>query len=315
MKNTKFFTVFRLLKITFKKWWARDPFSQSEIIAYNALFSLPGLLVVVLAIAGYFFGADAVSGKLHSEVSQTMGADTADQIQNMVLIASKTKDSVWATLLGIGIIIFGATRVFVQFQKSLNIIWEVKESSNSTKSSIWSFLKTRIFSFGLIISIGFLLLISLIVSSALSIFSTWVAQRWSESLLVFFKLFSFGFSLSIIAVLFAIMFKLLPDAKVKWRTVWIGGFLTSLLFAVGKSGLALYFGKTDPGLGYGAAGSIILILLWTTYSSMIVFLGAEFTKVYSDHVNGRLENTKTRAKNKIANSKAKKVGGANKPAK
>ena len=292
MKKTIFRTVFTLLKTTLKKWWARDPFSQSEIIAYNAIFSLPGLLVVVLAIAGYFFGDDAVSGKLFGEVSQTMGEETADQIQNMVLLAKKTKDSMWATLLGIAIIIFGATRVFVQFQKSLNTIWEVEESS--TKSGVWSFLKTRIFSFGLIISIAFLLLVSLLVSSLLSIFSSWVAQNWSESLLFVFKLFSFVFSLSIIAVLFALMFKFLPDAIIKWRTVWIGAFLTSLLFTIGKSGLALYFGETDPGSGYGAAGSIILILLWTTYSSMIVFLGAEFTKVYSDYVNGRLITTHTK---------------------
>ncbi len=194
------------------------------------------------------------------------------------------------------IIIFGATRVFVQFQISLNNIWEVKASS--TKSGIWSYVKTRVFSFGLIVSIGFLLLISLLVSSVISIFSTWVAQNWSESLLVFFKLFSFVFSLSIIAVLFALMFKYLPDIKVKWRTVWIGAFLTSLLFTIGKSGLALYFGKTDPGSGYGAAGSIILILLWTTYSSMIVFLGAEFTKVYSDYVHGRLQFTEKGVKGK-----------------
>ncbi|NEW84725.1 MAG: YihY/virulence factor BrkB family protein [Mariniphaga sp.] len=296
MKKSTFGTIFTLLKTTFIKWWNRDPFSQSEIIAYNAIFSLPGLLVVVLAIAGYFFGSDAVSGKLHSEVSQTMGADTADQIQNMVLIANKSKDSVWATLLGIAIIIFGATRVFVQFQKSLNTIWEVKESS--TKSGIWSFLKTRIFSFGLIVSIAFLLLISLIVSSLLSVFSSWVVQNWSESLLIIFKMFSFVFSLSIIAVLFALMFKLLPDTKIRWRTVWIGAFITSLLFAIGKSGLALYFGKADPGSGYGAASSIILILLWTTYSSLIVFFGAEFTKVYSDFYFGNKPATKNAVKNK-----------------
>ncbi|SDD36423.1 YihY/virulence factor BrkB family protein [Williamwhitmania taraxaci] len=286
MKKSIFSTIFTLLKTTFKKWWDRDPFSQSEIVAYNAIFSLPGLLVVVLAIAGYFFGGDAVSGKLHSEVSQTMGTDTADQIEKMVLIANKSKDSIWATLLGIAILIFGATRVFVQFQKSFNTIWDVKASP--TSSGIWSFVKTRIFSFGLIVSIAFLLLISLLISSLLSAFSSWVVQNWSESLLIVFKMLSLVFSVGIIAVLFALMFKYLPDTKIKWSTVWIGAFITSLLFAIGKSGLALYFGKADPSSGYGAAGSIILILLWTSYSSMIVFFGAEFTKVYSDFIHGRL---------------------------
>lgn len=296
MEKSTYFTIFRVLKTTFKRWWQRDPLQQSEVIAYNAIFSLPGLMVVVIAIAGYFFGADAVSGKLHSEVAETMGQSTAESVQNMVLLATKTEDSLWATLLGIGVILFGATRVFAQFQKSLNAIWEVKESSKA--SGIWSFVKTRIFSFGLIVSISFLLLISLLVSSLLSAFSAWVVTNWSESLLFVFKILSFALSLSIIAVLFALMFKVLPETKIKWRTVWAGAFLTSLLFSVGKSALAFYFGKADPGSGYGAAGSIILILLWTTYSSMIVFLGAEFTKVYSDYLHGKLPNTKKKTTDK-----------------
>lgn len=228
MKKSIFKTTFSLLKTTFKKWWDRDPFSQSEIIAYNTIFSLPGLLVVVLAIAGYVLGADAVSGKLHDEVAQTMGIDTADQIEGMVTFASKTKDSIWATLIGIAVILMGATRVFVQFQKSLNVIWEVEDKPSTTKSGIWAYIKTRIFSFGLIVSIAFLLLVSLAVSSMLSAFSSWVVQHWSESLLVLFKILSFVFSLSIIAVLFALMFKFLPDTKIRWRTVWIGAFITSI---------------------------------------------------------------------------------------
>ena len=214
-----------------------------------------------------------------------MGSDTADQIQSIVMIASKSKDSLWATIMGIAIIIFGATGVFAQLQKSLNTIWEVKASA--TKSGILSFLKTRIFSFGLIVSIAFLLLVSLVVSSMLSAFSSWVVQNWSESLLIMFQILSFIFSLGIIAVLFALMFKFLPDAKIRWSTVWIGAVVTSMLFVIGKTALGLYFGKADPGSGYGAAGSIILILLWTSYSSMIVFFGAEFTKVYSDFIYGK----------------------------
>lgn len=295
MKIKKIFsTVFSILKVTFKRWWDRDPFSQSEVIAYNAIFSLPGLLVVVLAITGYFWGQEAVSGKLHQEVAQTMGLETANQIQSIVIYASKTKDSVWTTLLGIGIIIFGATKVFVQFQKSLNTIWEVEPSPK--QSGIWAFLKTRIFSFGLILSIAFLLLVSLTVSTILSAFSTWVQYNWSESFLIFFQVFNFLSSIIIIAILFALMFKILPDTKIKWRTVWIGSFITSVLFVIGKTGLAFYLGTADPGSGYGAAGSIILILLWTSYSSMIVFFGAEFTKVYSDFINGRISKIKKNPK-------------------
>lgn len=270
--------------MAFKKWWNRDPFNESAIIAYNAIFSLPGLLVVVITIAGYFLGNHAISGKLHNEVEQVMGTDTANQIQNIVMIANKSKDSVWATIMGVAIILIGATGVFVKLQNSFNTIWEIKASKS--KSGILSFLKSRLFSFGLIISIAFLLLMSLVLSSLLSAFGTWVTNYWSESLLVFFKILNGIFSVIIITILFALMFKFLPDAKIKWRSVWIGAFVTSLLFVLGKSALGLYFGKADPASGYGAAGSLVLILLWTSYTSMIVFYGAEFTKVYSDQYYG-----------------------------
>lgn len=302
MKKFSLKTVGKLLKKTFKKWWDRGPFRESAIIAYYAIFSLPGLLVVVITIAGYFWGAEAVSGELQSQVEQAMGSETADQVQGIIKRAGESKDSMWATIMGIGIILFGATGVFVQFQNSLNTIWEVEVSA--TKSGIWSFLKTRIFSFGLIVSIAFLLLISLVVSSILSAFGSWVMTHWSESLLIVLQILNAVFSLSIIAVLFALMFKFLPDVKIRWRTVWIGAFVTSVLFVIGKSALGLYFGKASPGSGYGAAGSIVLILLWTSYSSMIVFLGAEFTKVYSDYLYGKAPATEHGVKEKERDDKA-----------
>jgi membrane protein len=293
-KLTRFKNTGTLLKTTFKKWFDRDPFREGAIIAYYAIFSLPGLLVVVIALAGYFFGADAVSGHLQKQIAKALGADTAEQIQSMVIMSMKSKDSVWAAIIGIGTIIFGATAVFAQLQKSLNNIWEVQATSG--KSGIWIFIKTRLFSFGLIVSIAFLLLISLVVSSLLSALGAWIQHFWSESLLVIFTIFNAIFSLAIITILFAMMFKILPDAKIKWQSVWIGAFVTSLLFVLGKTALGLYFGKADPGSGYGAAGSIILILLWTSYSSMIVFFGAEFTKVYSDYYFGVIPPTENAVK-------------------
>jgi membrane protein len=250
------------------------------VIAYNAIFSLPGLLVVVVTVAGYFFGADVVSGKLNEQISAAMGPDTGEEIKAMLSAANKSKDSWLATVIGIVVIILGATGVFVQLQESLNAIWEVKATTK--KSGIMIYLKTRLFSFGLILSIAFLLLVSLVISSVLSALGNWTSSHFSESLLVLFKVLNFLFSLVTITVLFALMFKILPDAKIKWDFVWIGAFFTALLFVIGKSALGLYFGKAHPGSGYGAAGSIVLILLWVSYSSMIVFLGAEFTKVYSD---------------------------------
>jgi membrane protein len=286
MKKQRFNKVGPLLKTAFKNWYDRDPYRESAIIAYNAIFALPGLLVVAMALAGYFFGADAVSGHLHRQITEAMGSGTADQVQAMIMMSMKSRNSLWATIIGIAIIIFGATGVFVEFQKSFNIIWEVKAST--AKSGIWTFLKTRLFSFGLILSIAFLLLVSLVVSSLLSALGAWIQQYWSESLLLVFQVLNLIFSLAIITILFAMMFKILPDAKIKWSSVWIGAFFTSLLFVIGKTALGFYFGNADPGSWYGAAGSIVLILLWTSFSSMIVFFGAEFTKVYSDYYYGAI---------------------------
>lgn len=295
--KSKFKKIWDLFKTTSKRWYERDPFRQSAIIAYYTIFSLPGLLVVVVTSAGYIFGADAVSGRLHSEISQAMGSSTADQIQNIIIAVNRSRDSWWATILAIAIILFGSTGVFAQMQKSLNMIWEVKASAK--KSGVWAFIKTRLFSFGLILSIAFLLLISLALSSLLAALGNWTISHTSESFLFFFNILNFIFSLAIITVLFASMFKILPDAKIRWSCVWIGAFFTALLFVIGKSALGLYFGKANPGSGYGAAGSIILILLWTSYSSMIVFFGAEFTKTYSDFYYGEIPASEHAVKQKV----------------
>lgn len=286
MEKGKVKKIWEAFKVTTKKWWSRDPFRESAIIAYNAIFSLPGLLVVVVTVAGYFFGAEAVSGKLHQQIAEAMGPDTADQIKEMLDAANKSKESWLATAIGILVIIIGATGVFVQLQKSLNNIWEVKPSEK--KSGMLTLLRTRLFSFGLILSIAFLLLVSLVISSVLSALGDWINDLGGESLLILFKILNFIISVGIITLLFALMFKILPDAKIKWNFVWVGALFTALLFTLGKSALGLYFGKADPGSGYGAAGSIILILLWTSYSSMIVFFGAEFTKVYTEFFHGKI---------------------------
>ena len=150
--------------------------------------------------------------------------------------------------------------------QSLNVIWEVKV--DTSKSGIWSVIKVRLFSFGLIVAIAFLLIVSLVVSALLSAFGSWISNHFSDSFLIVLQVINFIFSFIIIAVLFALMFKIFPDAEIKWKNVWIGSFLTAFLFEMGKVGLGLYFSKADPGVGYGAAGSVILILLWVSYSSM-----------------------------------------------
>ncbi|HEY5589629.1 MAG TPA: YihY/virulence factor BrkB family protein [Paludibacter sp.] len=278
--------VFSALKISSKKWWAKDPFKESAVIAYYAIFSLPGLLVVIVTVAGYFFGQEAVNGQLASQITSTMGADTAQQIQDIIAKGTESKNSLLATIIGAITILVGATGVFTQFQKSINTIWEVK--ADETKSGILSLLKARLFSFGLIIAIAFILIASLVISAILSALGTWITNYFSESLLIIVQVINIILSLSILAVLFAFMFKYFPDAKIKWRHVWIGSFVTAFLFEIGKAALGLYFGKADPSSGYGAAGSIILIMLWVSYSSMIVFFGAEFTHAYAKLKDGKI---------------------------
>src|SRR3989337_4327854 len=156
----------KILKTAFKKWFSRDPFKESSVIAYSSIFSLPGLMVVVVTLSSYFFGSELVNRHIHTTITGILGPDTADQIQEMIIHAMTNKDSIWATIIGLITILIGATGVFVQVQKSLNIIWEVK--AKPEKSGIWNFVKLRLFSFGLILSIAFLLLISLVVTSFLS---------------------------------------------------------------------------------------------------------------------------------------------------
>lgn len=290
----KFKKTSHLLKIAFKKWWTKDPFKESAVIAYYAIFSLPGLLVVIITIAGYFFGAEAVNNHLASQISSTMGNDTAEQVQEMVKIAGKSKSSIWAAIIGVVTILAGATGVFAQFQKSLNIIWEVK--ADEKKSGIWTLIRVRLFSFGLIVSIAFILIVSLIISTTLSAFGNWLSSHFSESLLVVLQVLNLILSIIILAFLFALMFKFFPDAKIQWNHVWVGAMVTALLFELGKFGLSIYFGKSDPGSGYGAAGSIILILLWVSYSSMIVFYGAEFTHAYAELHDGYIPPDKNAVK-------------------
>ncbi|OFY48359.1 MAG: ribonuclease BN [Bacteroidetes bacterium GWF2_41_31] len=281
--------IYNILIKALSKWWIKDPFRESAIIAYYAIFALPGLLVVIITSAGYFFGNDAVNNHITIQFTSTMGVDTAEQIQNIILQASEAKNSVLATVIGIIVMIVGATTVFAQFQKSLNTIWDVKV--DESKYGIWSFIRIRLFSFGLIVTIAFLLIVSLVISALLSAFGDWLSGHFSETFFITLQVVNVVLSFVIITVLFALMFKFLPDAKIKWNHVWIGSIVTAFLFDIGKFGLGLYFGKLNPGDGYGAAGSIILIMLWVSYSSMIVFFGAEFTRAYADFISGRVVPT------------------------
>jgi membrane protein len=289
-----------LFKTAYKEWMSKDPFRESAVIAYYAIFSLPGLFVLILTLAGVFLEREKVDSHLLSQITATLGADTADQIQKMIVQASEAKKTIWAAIIGIVTLLVGATGVFAQFQKSLNIIWEVK--ADQSKSGLWELIKVRLFSFGLIVSIAFLLIVSLFISTSISAFGNWLSGHFSEAFVIVLNVINFILSLVILTVLFALMFKIFPDAKIRWKHVWIGSIVTALLFEIGKYGLSLYFGKANPGTGYGTAGSIILIMLWVSYSSMIVLFGAEFTRAYAQAYSGKIAPTKI-AKTKITRNK------------
>ncbi len=277
-----------LLKSAYNEWNKKDPFRQSAVIAYYAIFSIPGLLILVITIVGYFFDKEAISKNILAQITGTMGADISEQIQQMLLNASKTKNTVWGSLIGIGTILLGATGVFVELQITLNAIWEVKVVPNKGFST---FLKSRLFSFGLILAVAFLLMVSLVISTAISWANEQMIVYLPQFTIVIFNIINVAFSIAVISMLFALMFKILPDAKIKWNHVWLGALITSFLFTLGKNGLAYYFSQAKPGSVYGAAGTIILMLLWVSYSSMILFFGAEFTAAYAKKVSGTIAPT------------------------
>jgi membrane protein len=275
-----------LLKDTFREWNEREPFNNSIIIAYYTIFSLPGLLVIIVNLAGYFFGAEAVTNQISTQIGGLVGGDTAKDIQEMIANASQSKGKGLATVLSIATLLFGATGVFYQLQQILNKMWEVQPKP---KQKIVKLIKDRFFSFGLILVIGFIMLVSLVLSAAVTSLSDWFSNNVSEGLVILFSVLDIILSVGIVTLLFAAIFKFLPDAKIKWKDVWVGAILTAVLFVVAKFLLGLYFGQSNPGSTYGAAGSIILIMLWVSYAGLILLFGAEFTKVYADTYGTKVE--------------------------
>ncbi|WP_367753622.1 YihY/virulence factor BrkB family protein [Flavobacterium sp. WC2430] len=273
----------KLLKTTYEGWNEKDPFRQSAVIAYYAIFSIPGLLVLIISIAGYFFGKESVNKNILEQITNTMGAETAIQISQILAKSTETKSSFLGSIVGVIVLLIGSTAVFVELQKTLNLIWKVEVLP---KKGIITILKARFFSFGLILAIAFLLMISLVISTMLSSMGNWIGIYTYNYSVLFFNCINFIFSLAVISILFALMFKILPDAKIKWKHVWLGSIVTGILFTIGKTILAYYFSTAEPASVYGVAGSVILILLWVSYSSMILFFGAEFTAAYAKIYTG-----------------------------
>ena len=263
----------KLLKETYLSWDKNDPWAKSAVIAYYALFSLPSLLIITVHFAGVFFGREAVEGRITGEISGLIGKGSADLIQAMIINSALSESSTLFVIFGIGVLIFGATGVFFQLQKALNDIWSVR----SKKNTIIDTLKRRVVSFGMVLIIGLLLLVSLVITTAIDALSDLIGNYYTELSSIVVEILNFILSQIIITALFAAIFTLLPDVKIKWKTNLIGAFMTSLLFLAGKYLIGFYFAKSDPASVYGAAGSLVLVLLWVYYTCLILFFGAEFT--------------------------------------
>jgi len=254
-----------------------DPFEQSAVIAYYTLFSLPSLLVIVITIAGYFYGREAVQDKITSEIGMFIGEGTAEAIETMISNAFLEGGSILTILFGIGMLLFGATGAFFQLKKAMNKVWGVRPKKENFKM----ILLDRAISLGMILVIGFMLLVSLVISAIIQALGNYL-QSFAPDITSFaLSAFNFLISYIFIGFIFAGVFKLLPDIKIGWKVTFIGASLTTLLFLIGEFVIGFYFGQSDPASVYGGASSVILILLWVFYSCLIMLFGAEFTVQYA----------------------------------
>ena len=249
---------------------------QGAALAYYSVFSLGPLILIAIAIAGFFFGREAVAGEVTSSITGLLGETGAKAVEAMLAESSRPREGVLATVVGLGLLVFAAIGVVVQLKDALNTVWEVEEPSGG---GIWSFLRSYVVSLGAVLALGFLLLVSLLVTAVLAAAGKYAAPSLSEGI---FQAVSILVSFSVIAVLFAMMFKGLPDAEISWHDVWLGAVFTALLFELGKSAIAVHIGKQGLESTYGAAASIIIVMIWVYYSSQIILMGAEFTHAFAN---------------------------------
>lgn len=277
----------RLIKNTFdavrqavKEFIEDDCSTMAAALAYYTVFALPPLLVVIIAIAGLAFGQDAVRGSIAQQIQALIGQGGAEEVQTMIRQASQSASGgVIATIVGIIALLFGATGAFAQLQAALNRAWQVKPDPH--QGGVKTFLKKRLLSFGMILALAFLVMVSLALSAGLTAFGTSLAQVLGSSSKWTLLALNLSLSFVVLAALFGAIYRVLPDAEVAWNDVWIGAIATALLFLLGKFLIGFYVGKSHIGSTFGAAGALALLLVWVYYSSMLVLFGAEFTQTWA----------------------------------
>jgi membrane protein len=268
---------YTLMKQTATEWIDQDVPKLGAALAFYTLFAIAPLFVIVLAIAGLWFGEEAARREMFNQVSGLVGSEGGEAIQALVSAARQPKTGAWATVFAVTTLFVGATGAFVQLQDALNSIWGVRRKAGR---GLRQFIKDRLLSFALIVGIGFLLLVSLVLSAGLAALGNFMTGLLPARETIW-QVINFVFSFGVITLLFAMLFKVLPDVTIAWRDVWIGALLTALLFNLGKHLLGLYLGRSGVSSAYGAAGSLVVVLLWVYYSAQILFFGAKFTQIYS----------------------------------
>ncbi|NBD18633.1 MAG: YihY family inner membrane protein [Cyanobacteria bacterium] len=284
MKKLK--SLIALLRETFTQWLEHKAPRLAAALAYYMVFSLAPLLVIAIAIAGAIFGEEAARGEIVNRIGGFVGQDAASLIEKAISNASQPDLSNVASLISVAILLFGASGVFAQLQDALNTIWSVQPRPGRV---IKQFISKRILSFGMVLGLGLFVILSLILTAAISALSQLELLPGFPFL---WKFLSLAVSFGLVTLFFALVFKFLPDAKVAWSDVWIGSIITSILFAIGRSLLGWYLGKTSFASTYGAAGSLIVLLAWVYYSAQILFLGAEFTEVYARKFGSHITPTR-----------------------
>ncbi|MBN2424722.1 MAG: YihY/virulence factor BrkB family protein [Calditrichaceae bacterium] len=296
-----------LFKDSFLSWSDRQPFRSSAVISYYAIFSLPGILVIIINLAGYFLGEGAVAKEISTQISGMIGPKTAETVERIIANVYMTEAFTLSSIISVVVLFFGATGLFYHVQISLHSLWKVKPKP---KRIFLKYLKDRFFAFLLMLGFGFLLPISLIFSSVLSATKSWITTNLFKELEPLFYYIDLGISLGLITILFGAIYVILPDARVRWRDTWPGAFLASILFMIAKFALGLYFAYSNPGSTYGAAGSIILLMLWTNYNALILLYGAEFTRLFAERFGQKIISVEDINRNKDTKDVKADIGDA-----
>jgi membrane protein len=274
-----------ILRKTFSAWSAHDAPRLGAALAFYSILSLAPLVILAVGIVSLFFGHSGAQDQIIAQVGGMIGKEGGDAVRAMIEHGQKPAAGAIASIIGVITLIFGASGVFGELQAALNRMWDVKEK---TGGGLWTKVRQRLFSFGMVLSVGFLLLVSLLLSAGLAALGTLMGGALPTPEFVLHAI-TFIVSLAGIATLFALMFKYVPDAPIAWRDVWFGAVVTAIFFEVGKYAIGLYLGKAAVGSAYGAAGSLVVVVVWIYYSAMIFLFGAEFTHVLADARAGRPE--------------------------